>query len=117
MKLLVDAQLPLRLSNYLRDLGHDSIHTSGLPNGNRSSDSEIIREAIASQRIVVTKDRDFFDSYVVNGVPPRLLWVTTGNMTNTDLFGLFDLFQKEIELAFQQTNCVELSPTGLVIHA
>jgi len=38
MKFLIDAQLPLRLSNLLAEADHDSIHTSGLPDGNRTSD-------------------------------------------------------------------------------
>jgi hypothetical protein len=35
VKFLIDAQLPLRLSNHLADTGHDSVHTSALPDGNQ----------------------------------------------------------------------------------
>lgn len=35
MKFLIDAQLPLRLSNHLVGTGHDSVHTSALADGNR----------------------------------------------------------------------------------
>lgn len=31
MKFLVDAQLPLRLARYLREAGHDVVHTRELP--------------------------------------------------------------------------------------
>ncbi|MBI3650965.1 MAG: DUF5615 family PIN-like protein [Acidobacteria bacterium] len=34
MKFLVDAQLPRRLANKLREFGHESLHTLDLPNGN-----------------------------------------------------------------------------------
>jgi len=43
MKWLIDAQLPRRLSVKLNSLGHDSIHTLDLPEGNESTDAEINR--------------------------------------------------------------------------
>ena len=42
MKFLVDAQLPRRLVERLRDAGHDAVHTRDLPNENRTTDREII---------------------------------------------------------------------------
>jgi predicted nuclease of predicted toxin-antitoxin system len=41
VKLLVDAQLPARLADYLTIAGHDAIHTSVLPHGNRSSNRDV----------------------------------------------------------------------------
>lgn len=40
MKFLVDAQLPRHLSHWLKQRGHDSLHTLDLPDGNRTSDLE-----------------------------------------------------------------------------
>lgn len=42
MKFLVDAQLPHRLCQELRECGHDAAHTLDLPSGNRTSDAEIM---------------------------------------------------------------------------
>ncbi len=41
MKFLIDAQLPARLAEFLNRAGHDALHTIGLPDGNRSTDSQI----------------------------------------------------------------------------
>ncbi len=41
MKFIIDAQLPRRLSYFLREKGFDSIHTLDLPKGNKTSDTEI----------------------------------------------------------------------------
>jgi predicted nuclease of predicted toxin-antitoxin system len=54
MKFLIDAHLPKRLSVFLKQTGHDAIHTSDLPSGNRTKDSEIIRISLEEGRAVIT---------------------------------------------------------------
>lgn len=73
MKWLVDAQLPRRLATRLNDHGHDATHTLDLPEENATTDSEISRTASAEGRILISKDRDFLDSFMVTGQPARLL--------------------------------------------
>jgi predicted RNA-binding Zn ribbon-like protein len=41
VKFLVDAQLPARLARLLNEHGYDAMHTSELPNANRTPDDEI----------------------------------------------------------------------------
>jgi predicted nuclease of predicted toxin-antitoxin system len=41
MKFLLDAQLPIRLSNLLKSMGHDAIHTKELNLKNATPDTEI----------------------------------------------------------------------------
>lgn len=72
MKWLVDAQMPRRFAEWMRDQGEDVVHTTGLPMANRTTDTEICRIADQQNRIVVTKDRDFFDSFWVVGSPKQL---------------------------------------------
>lgn len=86
MRLLVDAQLPIRLASVLADLGHDVVHTSQLPVGNRTPDVEMVRAADSDARVVVTKNRDFLDSHVLLARPHSLLLVcrrATFRMTNS----------------------------------
>jgi predicted nuclease of predicted toxin-antitoxin system len=116
VKWLIDAQLPMRLAERLRTLGHDALHTLDLPAANSTTDAEINRIASDENRIVVTKDSDFVDSFLVNSLPPRLLCVTTGNIRNTELLRLFETFLPDLERAFQQPCFVELSTTGLIVH-
>ena len=65
MKFLVDAQLPRRLCYWLLERGHDAVHTLDLELGNRTPDLEIIRIADRDGRIVVTKDDDFVQSFLL----------------------------------------------------
>lgn len=79
MRFLVDAQLPELLAGLLVDAGHDAVHTSGLPDANRTPDSEIARIADEDERVVISKDRDFRNSHLLSGTPRKLLVVSTGS--------------------------------------
>ena len=116
MKWLIDAQLPRRLAMRLIALGHDAVHTLDLPKGNRTSDSELCGIADESNRILVSKDRDFLDSFYINGTPSYLLWVTMGNVTNNDLLARFEEMLPDLQCAFSESTCVELTATQLIIH-
>lgn len=90
MRFLVDAQLPARFSRFLGGAGHDAVHTSQLPDGNRTTDLRIAEVADRDGRVVITKDRDFRDGHLLSGSPRRLMVATTGNITNAALMGLFE---------------------------
>ena len=90
VKFLVDAQLQARLARFLNDAGHDALHTSELPEGNRATDVRIATVADGDGRVVVTKDRNFRDGHLLSGSPRRLLVVMTGNITNVALLALFE---------------------------
>ena len=55
MKFLVDAQLPRRFANWLREAGHDALHTLDLPKKNHTLDSELIARAKQEGRIVIAR--------------------------------------------------------------
>lgn len=70
MKFLVDAQLPKRFAQWLTQHGHDAVHTLDLPLGKRTRDSDVVTCAIRDKRIVVTKDYDFVQTFLLTGQPP-----------------------------------------------
>ena len=116
MRFLVDAQLPAQLVSRLVELGHDAVHTSSLPDGNRTTDQQIAAIADLDGRVVVTKDADFRNSHLLTGSPARLLVVATGNIRNDDLSGLFEWRLAEIENAFGIGEYVELRRDVVVSH-
>jgi predicted nuclease of predicted toxin-antitoxin system len=116
VRFLVDAQLPARLARFLTAAGHDSVHTSELPDGNRTTDSAICGVADAEDRVVVTKDRDFRNSHLLRGTPRHLLLVATGNITNNELLSLFETNRSAIEAALGEVRFVELGPDRLIVH-
>lgn len=116
MKYLVDAQLPRRLASKLREAGYDTLHTLDLPDGNKTSDEDINRFSGQEERIVITKDADFVNSFLVRKVPYKLLLVSTGNLSNHELDEIFDKNLPAIELAFAAYDYVELTKTTLIEH-
>lgn len=82
MKFIVDAQLPQLLATWLKERGFDTIHTLELPAANYSDDKEIIIVADQDDRVVISKDSDFFDDHILTGKPKRLLVIKTGNIKN-----------------------------------
>jgi predicted nuclease of predicted toxin-antitoxin system len=113
---LVDAQLPARLAARLVELGHDAVHTSSLPDGNRSTDQQIAVMADAAGRVVVSKDADFRNSHLLTGSPARLLVVATGNIRNDDLLSLFETHLGAIEEGLALGDYVELRQDAVVTH-
>jgi predicted nuclease of predicted toxin-antitoxin system len=116
MKFLVDAQLPRRLCHWLRQCGHDAVHTLDLDLGNRTPDSEVIRIADKEQRIVVTKDDDFVQSFLIHNTPQRLLLIASGNISNAELERLVEEALPAIIEAFENSPYIELGKTSLIIH-
>jgi predicted nuclease of predicted toxin-antitoxin system len=117
VRFLVDAQLPVRLARFLTESGHDAIHSSQLPDGNRTTDDRIAARADAESRAVVTKDRDFRDSHLLRRTPRRLLVIATGNITNNDLLALLETNLDLVIEAFTEAALVELGAEQLIVHA
>ena len=90
MKFLVDAHLPRRLCAMLGQHGHDATHTLDLPAKNTTKDRVINQLSFDEQRVVVSKDTDFFYSHLLHGRPWKLLLVRTGNISTGDLCALME---------------------------
>ena len=116
MRFLLDAQLPRRLARELTSLGHEAVHTLDLPDGNRTSDDRICEIADSESRLVVTKDRDFVDAFILRGTPRRLLFISTGNIGNDALIVLFARRLPEIEAVSATSRFIELSRSALLIR-
>lgn len=116
MKFLINANLPLALIQQLNALGYDATHTRDMPKGNQSIDKEICALSIREQRILITKDRDFLDTFFVKQGPYKLLLVTTGNISNYDLEELLFRNIEQIERAFDEYDFIELNRTELILH-
>ena len=115
MKFLVDAQLPRRFANWLNEAGQDALHTLDLPKKNLSSDGEIIARAGQDGRIVISKDADFVQSFLITG-EPQLLLISTGNIDNAALEKILRANLAGIETAFASSRFVEITRDALVIH-
>jgi predicted nuclease of predicted toxin-antitoxin system len=108
MKFVVDAHLPPGMCALLQAAGHDAIHTSGLVAQNRTPDEVLNDLSLREQRVVITKDTDFYYSHLLQGKPWKLLLVRTGNIRTRDLKVLFQTHLSAILVALDQNSLVEL---------
>lgn len=109
MKFLVYARLPASLCHFLRAFGHDAIHTSELPDGNRTSDSIIDDFSVLHNHVVVSKDCDFYFSHLLARRPHKLRLVRTDNIGVGELKELFQRRLSEIVSALESNTLVELN--------
>jgi predicted nuclease of predicted toxin-antitoxin system len=116
MKFLVDAQLPRRLVRRLREAGHDAVHTLDLSDSNRTPDRIINELSVISRFVVVTKDSDFVNSFLLDCGPYKLLLVSTGNIRNAELEALFMANLERIAQGFDSFDFIELDRTALIFH-
>jgi predicted nuclease of predicted toxin-antitoxin system len=108
MKFLVDAHLPPGLCVLLQAAGHDALHTRDLPASNQTSDEAINDLSLKDQRVVVSKDTDFYYSHLLHRKPWKLLLVRTGNLSTRDLNRLVHAHLPKITELLEANSLVEL---------
>lgn len=80
MKLLFDQNISPKIIKHLATDFPDSRHVRqiGLED---ASDSQIFDYAKSHEFSIVTFDSDFVDLNIVRGIPPKIIWLKTGNLT------------------------------------
>ena len=116
MKFLVDANLPFKLTLSLREIGFDVLHTDDLPDKERTTDREIRRISKKENRVVITKDSDFLDSHIIQGIPQQLLYIATGNIVNKVLLELIEKSIDSIIELFEIYDFIELNNEAIIGH-
>ena len=87
-----------------------------LPGKNATTDAEIVANAVAENRAIITKDDDFVQSFLLTGAPPKLLLISTGNIGNAALEAIFQKNLTAMVAAFDSAAFIELSLENLIIH-
>ena len=83
--IIIDAQLSPRLARWISDeMGIASTDLRSL--GLRDADDIVIFQyARAHDAVVMTKDADFVGLLERLGPPPKVIWITCGNTTNSHM--------------------------------
>ena len=115
-RFLIDAQFPMRLARALREAGFDALHTLDLPRRNATLDADLNALSVGEKRVLVTKDADFVNSFMVSKRPYKLLLVSTGNIDNRTLEALFAKNLAYLAELFEEHDYVELGRDVLILH-
>ncbi|MEC4004627.1 DUF5615 family PIN-like protein [Flavobacterium sp. SUN052] len=89
MKLLFDQNISFRIEKKISVVFEKSKHISslGLMNVN---DIEIWNFAKKENYIIVTFDSDFYDISLINGCPPKIIWIRKGNLTTNQIIEILE---------------------------
>jgi len=84
MRLLFDQNISFRIVNKIHDYFPDCKHVSdvGLKN---CEDTDVWIYAHDHDYVIVTFDSDFYDISLLNGFPPKIIWIRTGNLTTNEI--------------------------------
>lgn len=78
MKLLLDENLSHLLCKNLADVFENIEHVKN-HSLQSSSDEDVWQYARTNFFIIVTKDSDFVEKSIMNGSPPKIIWIKRGN--------------------------------------
>ncbi len=84
--LWIDANLPPKAAIWLQEMGWNTKHMYEL--GFLSADDHTIFKAAraeAEEVIILTKDEDFVNMVLAKKAPPKIIWITVGNISNIQL--------------------------------
>lgn len=89
MKLLIDQNISFRIEKKLSLIFSESKHVSSL-NLMNVNDIEIWNFAKKENFVIVTFDSDFYDISLINGCPPKIIWIRKGNLTTNQITELLE---------------------------
>jgi predicted nuclease of predicted toxin-antitoxin system len=106
----VDAQIPPAAARWIDDPGLvQAIHVFDLALAT-AEDQELFENARAAGAVVFTKDHDFVQLQDRRGAPPKILWLTCGNVSNRELRRIVAMcWPRAMELLLAGENLVEIS--------
>ena len=108
-------RLPVRLARFLQANGYDTLHTRDLPLQNATSDTAINDISIEQERVVITKDADFVDSFFTVQKPSKLLLVSR-NIRNSELEQIFKNNLSTIVILLQNNDYIEINRQEIIVH-
>jgi len=115
MKFIVDEQLPDSLSRFIQIQGYDAVRLHTLSSGKHVSDLDICKLSMKEQRVVISKDNDFLQRFILAREPHKLLYVTTGNIKNSHLIALFEANFQIIMRELKQHYVVEMNQKHIIV--
>ncbi len=113
MIFLLDANIPPSLAEEIN--GHEAKHVITFPNGTSTNDGEINEYCAINNCVLITKDSDFYDSFILKKIPPKLILVKLGNQRLRELRSFFRKNWNQIEKLIKDHSLIVLTPDSIKV--
>jgi predicted nuclease of predicted toxin-antitoxin system len=112
MKLLFDQNISFRAVKKIKDIFSGSEHVSDC-NLMNCNDAEIWEYAKKYDFAIVTFDSDFYDISLINGHPPKIVWIRAGNLSSNQMVLLLNRNKESInrflvDIEHVGVSCLEI---------
>ena len=97
MKILLDANISWKLISILKPIFGECAHVDLVGLDVPADDIDIWNYALDNDYIIITKDNDFVDLLELNGFPPKVVLLITGNNSSQALVELLINIKPMIE--------------------
>lgn len=116
MNFLIDAQLPPALARWLADQGHEALHVFDL-GLHAAADTQIWEFARnegaqmvigrrflwdGEEAVIISKDEDFVDRWLLSDQPVPLVWIRKGNCSNEALLAWIEPLWPDVVKRLEQ---------------
>ncbi|WP_373524258.1 DUF5615 family PIN-like protein [Aquiflexum sp.] len=113
MKFLCDVHISLNFVKFLNLKGFEAIHINSILKGFNTKDSEIANFADKMNFIVIFKDVDFKNDFLIKGSPKKLIKINLGNISNCELKEAFEREIPKIKtIAEAEAFIIEANPSN-----
>jgi predicted nuclease of predicted toxin-antitoxin system len=117
MKFLCDVHISYQVCKYLNSKGVEAIHINSILEKWYTKDDAITKFADENDYIIITKDVDFRNNYILKNSPKKLIRIVLGNVSNQKLILLMGEFWSNILLLKKMdTFFVEIG-TSFVLYS
>ncbi len=69
-----------------------------------------------NKRVVISKDIDFLNTFLIRKEPWKLIYLTTGNISNKELLELFQSNMSQLIDLFDKANVIEMNQQNILVR-
>ena len=85
MKFLCDVHISYKINTAIQKAGYNAEHVNDMPDRWHTPDQTIAAYADQHDLILITKDKDFRNSFLLNRRPKKIIKINLGNVANQRL--------------------------------
>ncbi|MCF6360170.1 MAG: DUF5615 family PIN-like protein [Cyclobacteriaceae bacterium] len=115
MQFLCDVHISIKVAKRISKLGYKAEHINSILDKWHTKDKDIANYVDKHNLILITKDQDFRNSYLLNHSPKKLLKINLGNISNKEMLQIVENHLNQIELIEQSNSSfmIEINKTGI----